>query len=624
MIIKTGKTYYEADRIESLNDLLERSCRLYPQESAVMYRDHPEDETVMKTYADLKADTDALQQGLAARGKLGGRVAVIGENSYTWMLAYLAAMTGDAVIVPLDRLLKMDEVMVLLNRAEVDTLFYDASFQSELERVLPDLPFLNLAVPMLQRRANKVQTERVVHALADGQAEHVRFVPFDTLTAEGRACIERGERHIFAAPDPDEPRALLFTSGTTANAKGVLLSHGNLAADVMALAGVIRFEVGFRSLSVLPLHHTFENTCGFLTVMYFGGTVCIADGLRHIQKNLLEYKVDMLIGVPALFDNFYQKIQLALVKKKKTRLVSIMRPVLRGLRKVGIDIRRKVFHEILESLGGNLSTGIAGAAALNPDIIRFFDDIGIRVVQGYGLTETSPVAAGCNDFVFVPGSVGHPLAGIELAIDSEHPDEPGEILIRGPIVMKGYYRDDEATKEAIDADGWLHTGDLGRFSRKDVLEITGRLKSMIVLENGKKIFPEEIEALINQHEYVKDSLVYAQADERGDLIISAKIVLDKEQLEHVSQLTIAERLEAMIKEVNGSVPLFKNVKSYYYSFQDMVRTTTLKVKRNVEISGIAQFLEKHHLNWRQLTGKNIDDLGSGETTPLQSNKSGNP
>lgn len=624
MNVKTGKTYYEAEKIESLIDLLDRSYRLYADEPFVMYREVANEDTIVKTYGDLHTDVDRLKQGLAANGKQGSRIAVIGENSYTWMLAYLAAMNGDSLIVPLDRLLRMDEVKVLLQRAEVDTLFYDAAFQTELERVLPELPHLTLAVPMLVKRAAKAERERVGELLTSGETPHnVSFMSFDALLTAGDRVIENQERFSFAPLDKEASRALLFTSGTTSTSKGVLLSHKNLAADVMALAGVIRFEQGFHSLSVLPLHHTFENTCGFLTVMYFGGVVCIADGLRHVQKNLLEYKVDMLIGVPALFDNFYQKIQQVLVKKKKTRLVGIMRVVTRGLRKIGIDLRRKVFSEILESLGGNLATGISGAAALDPEVIRFFDDIGVRIVQGYGLTETSPVAAGCNDFVFVAGSVGHPLAGIELAIDSENPHEPGEILIRGPIVMNGYYRDETATKEAIDKDGWLHTGDLGMFDKRGVLTITGRLKSLIVLESGKKIFPEELEALLNQHEYVKDSLVYAQADERGDVVVSAKIILDKDAVGDEEQSKISEWLAGFIKDVNRSLPQFKNVKSYFYSFQDMVRTTTLKVKRNVEISGLSELVANHKLNWRQLIGKNIDEL-SQKKDDDHSDASGSP
>lgn len=622
MITKKGTTYYDIDPVRSVTHLLERSVALYPDTPVVMYREHAEDDTITKTYAELSADVAALRQGLFTQGygDAGIKIAVIGENSYTWMLAYLAAMTGNAMIVPLDRLLKMDEVEVLLNRAEVDVLFYDAGIQPELERVLPNLTSLRLAVPMLTKRAAKAAALRLSEALERQTIGHTMFISLDDILQKGRDSAEQ----LTVLPlDADEPRALLFTSGTTANSKGVLLSQGNLAADVNALARVIRFKQGFRSLSVLPLHHTFENTCGFLTVMYFGGTICIADGLRHIQKNLLEYKVDMLIGVPALFDNFYQKVQTALEKKKKTRLVAVMRPVTRLLRALGIDVRRKIFHEILDSLGGKLATGISGAAALNPEVIRFFDDIGVRIVQGYGLTETSPVAAGCNDFVFHAGSVGHPLAGVELAIDSSNPQEPGEILIRGPIVMKGYYRDEAATREAIDEDGWFHTGDLGLFDKRGMLTITGRLKSMIVLESGKKIFPEEIEALINRHEYVKDSLVYAQADEKGGIVISAKIVFDENLQKETSSPTIAERLETIVQEVNRSVPIFKNVKSYYYSYQDMVRTTTLKVKRNVEIAQLERFVSHNKLNWRQLIGQNIDDLIKAASAS-QSVESGNP
>lgn len=606
MITKQGKSYYRVEPLQSILELLDYAVNQYGDKPAVIHREHADDEPVVRSYRELTTDVNCLKQGLAKAGARGGRIAVIGENSYAWITAYLAAITSDSWVVPLDRLLKMDEVKALLERADVDTLFYDASYQAELEKVLPELPSLKRIIPMLTRRATKATQARVAAALASGTIGAVSILAYDAVLTAGRDALAAGTAVSFPKIDVDAPHALLFTSGTTATSKGVLLSHKNLASDVLALAGVVRFEAGFRSLSVLPLHHTFENTCGLLTVLYFGGTICIADGLRHIQKNLQEYKVDMMIGVPALFDQFYKKIQAALEKKKKVRLVSMMRVVTRALRKIGIDLRRKVFAEILESLGGELSTGISGAAAIDPKVIRFFDDIGVRILQGYGLTETSPVAAGCNDFVFVVGSTGHPLAGIEIAIDSDDANTPGEILIRGPIVMKGYYKDEAATREAIDADGWFHSGDLGVFTKKGVIKITGRLKSMIVLESGKKVFPEEIEALINQHDYVKDSLVYAQADEKGDLVVSAKVVLDEEAIKKDQTLTITERLEQIMKDVNQSIPTFKNVKSYFYSFKDMVRTTTLKVKRNVEIAHLSELTKKHKLNWRKLIGQNID------------------
>jgi long-chain acyl-CoA synthetase len=614
MNIYKGKTYYESREFNSIAELFYQSVDLFSDYPAVRFRVKPDAEPESRTYAMMKSDVDRLKQGLFARGRTKARIAVVGENSYEWMLVYLAAMTGDSVIVPLDKLLKIDEIVPLLVRADVDTLFYDTVFHDDLVERLAKLERLDLFVPMQAMRDSAARRERVENVIAKGGVGKKSFVSFDALLSAGTDVIDRGEAIEIELPDINSSQALLFTSGTTAMSKGVMLSQRSLAADVKALAGVVKFPAGFRTLSILPLHHTFENTCGFLTVLFFGGCIHIADGLRYIQKNLLEYQVDMVIGVPVLFESFYRKIQLWLEKEGKTKLVRFLRPIVRTLRMVGIDLRRKVFGKILASLGGRLRTCISGAAALDPEIIRFFDDVGVRILQGYGLTETSPVAAGCNDFIFKIGTVGQPLAGIEMAIDSEKEDEPGEILIRGPIVMNGYYRDEEATREAIDEDGWFHTGDLGVWTREGMLTITGRLKSMIVLNSGKKVFPEEIEALLNQMSFVKDSLVYGQEDGSGDLLVAAKLVLDEEKLqnEEGGLASVGEKLEQLIADINQSLPSFKKIKSYFYSFRDMVKTTTQKVKRNVEIKSIDDLMKVSRLCWRELTGKNIDELAEAK------------
>ena len=411
--------------------------------------------------------------------------------------------------------------------------------------------------------------------------------------------------------DPDALMALLFTSGTTSVAKAVMLSQRNVCSDVQAVASVVKLWPGIRMLSVLPLHHTFENTCGLYIGLYYGAEIHESDGLRHIQKNLQDYHIEMIVGVPVLFENFYNKVQATLQKTGKDKLVRRLLPITQGLRKVGIDLRRVLYKQILAAFGGSLQLGICGAAPIDPEIIRFFDAIGIHILQGYGLTETSPVAAGCNSKIFVPGTVGHPMGGIELAVDSETPGEPGEILVRGPIVMLGYYQDAAATAEVIDSEGWFHTGDIGRIDpATGCLSITGRQKSMIVLKSGKKVFPEEIEYLLGQDKLIKESLVWGEDDE-GDVVVSAKVVLDpdvlKEKLgQDASENQIRAHLDQLIREINSRLPSFKGIRQYVFSFQDMVKTTTLKIKRPIEIAGIREWLAHHKLRLKDITGKNID------------------
>ncbi|MDD2459310.1 MAG: AMP-binding protein, partial [Eubacteriales bacterium] len=385
----------------------------------------------------------------------------------------------------------------------------------------------------------------------------------------------------------------------------------NICADIKAVASVVKLWPGIRMLSVLPLHHTFENTCGLYIGLYYGAEIHESDGLRYIQKNLQDYHIEMIVGVPVLFENFYNKVQATLQKTGKDKLVRRLLPITQGLRKIGIDLRRILYKQILTAFGGSLQIGICGAAPIDPEIIRFFDAIGIHILQGYGLTETSPVAAGCNSKVFVPGTVGHPMGGTEIAVDSETPGEPGEILVRGPIVMLGYYQDPAATAEVIDPEGWFHTGDIGRIDpATGCLSITGRLKSMIVLKSGKKVFPEEIEYLLGQDKLIKESLVWGEDDE-GDVVVAAKVVLDRDVLKEklgqdVSEHQIRAHLDQLIREINSRLPSFKGIRQYVFSFQDMVKTTTLKIKRPIEIAGIREWLAHHKLRLKDITGRNID------------------
>lgn len=415
--------------------------------------------------------------------------------------------------------------------------------------------------------------------------------------------------------------ALLYTSGTTSTSKAVKLSHANIAADLRGMAGIIQIPAGTRMLSILPLHHTFENTCGLYMALFVGAEIHECDGLRYIQANMQEYGIDMLIGVPAIFENFHSKVKDTLRKTGKTKTVAIMRVVTRVLRHIGIDIRRKVFKRILMAFGGRLAIGICGAAPIDREIIRFFDDIGFRIYQGYGLTETSPVVAGCGTVKFVAGTVGRPVSGVEVGIDNQQAGEEGEILVRGPIVMLGYHDDPELTAEAIDADGWFHTGDVGRIDpRNGCLSITGRIKSMIVLKNGKKVFPEELEFLIGQFDYIKEAMVWGDEDADGDVYLSARFVVDRQKLEAdgksgADENELRAMLDDLVKKVNAALPSFKSIRYYVFGFQELVKTTTLKVKRNIEIQRIREFMAKTSIRWKELTGRNFDRIR--ETGPAE-------
>ncbi len=613
-----SKQYFPMSNFRTLNEMLDRTFRDYAGQTAVVYRLRPADKPTVKSYSLMQHDYLALQQGLAAElpaipvGER--RVAISGENSYFWMLTYLAAVTGLGTVIPLDRLLQPEETMGLLRRSRADTLVCDAAIYLKLSEanVWANLPDLHKIIVMLPERLSGGQQAELEQERAVRGASLRLFA--DVLTA-GETISFSGQSRPIPLPDLEASLILIFTSGTTANSKGVLLSHRSIGANLQGLEGFVTLPHAVRLLSVLPLNHAFENTCGFLFALDIGAEIYISDGIRYIQQNMKEYKIQMMIGVPAIFESFHKRIMATAAKGGQLKKLKLGLKISRFLMKIGIDRRRKIFASVHEALGGEFSVAIAGAAPMNLEIINFFEDIGVRIIQGYGLTETSPVVAGCNTQLFVAGTVGVALPGVEVAVASEQAGEEGEILIRGPIVMNGYYDDPIATAEVMDKDGWFHSGDLGTIDpATGCLTIKGRLKSVIVLESGRKVFPEELEQLINQsgQSFVKDSLVFGQTDEQGKVAVAVKLVLDKEGLETLrsegDNRTLQERLDDLIKQVNASIPPFKRINSYFFSFQDMIRTTTLKVKRSAEMEALRRELEESGLRFKELAGKNIDEL----------------
>ena len=617
MQIIQGPQYFRARQFTDLRDMLIQSVEKYSSKPAFRFREQPGSEPVSKTYQQFFTDWQALGTALVGIIPAGSRLAIVGENSYAWCLAHIAAVCGLGVAVPLDRMLPEEELFGLLERGEVDFLFYDGPFHSLAVRAAQNLPRLRNLVclrPSRLKKPDEMVWQSPDQPAADGFAS---FYSLNEMLACGRKMLSDGDSRYTRRPiDPQAMASLLFTSGTTSASKAVMLSHHNICADIRGLAGVVRLPAGIRLLSVLPLHHTFENTCGLFMALYVGGTIHESDGLRYIQKNLQEYSIDMIIGVPLLFNNFYQKIQDSLKKTGKGKLVSRMIPLTQALRRIGIDLRPLVYRKILAAFGGHLRLGICGAAPIDPEIISFLDAIGLRVLQGYGLTETAPVVSGCNSRLFIPGTVGRPLSGMTIAIDAELPGEPGEILIRGENVMLGYFNDPEATREVIDDAGWFHSGDIGCLDpATNCLTVTSRVKSMIVLKTGKKIFPEEIEHLIGQTDFIKESLVWGSQDADGEVILSAKLVIDRETLARkqggeVDDRSIQQQIDQLIKEINAALPSFKTIRQYVFSFQEMVKTTTMKIRRPVEIGIINSLIEHQQLKWRDLSGQNIDSFVS--------------
>jgi long-chain acyl-CoA synthetase len=395
--------------------------------------------------------------------------------------------------------------------------------------------------------------------------------------------------------------------------KGVMLSHFNLTANVTAITSIIKIYPTDTHLSLLPLHHTFENTVGLMFMVHSGVCIAYCDGIKHIVQNLKEYNVTILVAVPAIFEAMYRKLQEGIKKSGKDKLFAVMIKVSDALRAVGIDLRRKIFKSVFAQLGPGLRVAVSGAAALDKEVVTGFDKIGFRLLQGYGLTEAAPVIAANNDFVNLPGSIGYPMYSIEIAIDMPDENGIGEIISRGANVMLGYYEDSGATEDSFTEDGWLRTGDIGYIDDKGLTRITGRAKSMIVLNSGKKAFPEEYEIQLNNIPGIKDSFVWGNTALDGDVQICAKLVVDKENTRDgngdlLSENELAARFNAAIKEINKTVPHYKIIRYFVMTEEELVKANGIKTKRHIEQEKVKNMLGKTGVDIRKVSGRFIERL----------------
>ncbi len=602
--------HYPTPGVTSILQIFEQSCARFADQPLINWRKTPSSDLLRHTFSDTKTSVNALARAFGSTSK---RVALLGENSFPWIVTYLATLLYAECIIPIDRLLKAEEVVPLLARGQADTLVIDAKSWIDLAPLISGASCLKRVIVMLEERVPKRQQEAFASLInqaasanpsdaqkSSAEAPHIRVERFDPLLE----AYANDQTPLIPSPT-DSPSVLLFTSGTTDQSKGVLLSQKTLASDVNSLMGVVNFKPGIRMLSILPLSHTFENTCGLLCGLQIGAEIYICDGLKYVQQNLKEHRIQLLISVPAIFEQMYKRILGEAKKQGRDQLLLRLIKVSRFLRKIGIDVRKRLFKKVMEPLGGALEWSIQGGASLKKEIIEFFDELGWRICQGYGMTEMSPVVSGCNTGRFVAGTVGRALTDVEIAIDNEKDGEVGEILVRGGSMMLGYYQDPAATAEVIDEKGWLHTGDLGRIDPKSgCLMITGRIKSMIVLDNGKKVFPEEIETLLLNAglDGVKELIVYPHSIEnnRGERtqVIAAKIVVDPKVLDR-------EALTSLIEQINADLPEFKRIRNWYTSSEDLIKTTTLKIKRNIEHERIHKDFEVKGLLLKDVNGQHL-------------------
>lgn len=561
-------------KFTDLKDMLKQSGKAYGDRPAYIFKTDKEGEFRTITHKEFRDEINALGTALVKMGLKDKRIAVISENRYEWELAYLSVATGTGVVVPLDKALPENEVESLILRSQVEAIFYSSKYDEVMDKLrIKKNTNLKYFISMdLEENTNGIYSQKA-------------------LVEKGKNLLAEGNREFLDAKIyPDQMGIMLFTSGTTAMSKAVMLSHKNIVTNVMDIIQRFDLTEEDRLLSFLPLHHVFECTVGFLYPMSIGACLCFCEGVKHMADNIKEFKITAMISVPAVFDIIYRKVMKSIEKKGKLETVKKGKKISQLLMKVKIDVRKQLFKEIHENLGPDLKLVVTGGAALDPETEKGFNDLGFDVEQGYGLTETAPVIAAETPKCRKLGSIGKKFPSVEVKINDPDEDGIGELLAKGPSVMLGYYENEEATKEALDPDGWFHTGDLARIDKDGYIYISGRKKSVIVLNNGKNVFPEEIEALLNKVEGIKESFVYEKKEEDGDIKVCVKIVYDKELIKELYNIdgeeNIRDFLWNKVKEVNSLMPKYKYVKEMIITEEELIKTTTLKIKRHEEIKKI--------------------------------------
>lgn len=569
------KKLHSIEKITDLKDMLEKTEKKFGDKPVFKYKTNEPGVFDVITYKEFIEKVNALGTKLIDLGLKGKRIAVISENRYEWCVAYLATCCGTGVIVPLDKALPANELESLIVRSGVEAIFYSSKY----DKVMQDIK---------QRRT----TDLRYYISMDLEKMENGIYSQHELIQKGKELMEKGNRNFLDAKiNNEEMTCMLFTSGTTSMSKAVMLSHKNICANLMDIASVLKIDENDTLLSFLPLHHTFECTVGFLYVLYKGSSIAYCEGIRHIANNIKEFEITAMISVPALYENIYKRVMKSIEKKGKLAEVEKIMKLAGMLSKVGIDFRKKMFKEIHESLGPKLRLMVNGGAALDYEVEKGFNELGFRIVQGYGLTETSPVIAAGTDFAQRLGSVGKVFPSLKVKIINKNENGVGEVLVKGPSVMLGYYQNEEANKEVFEK-GWFHTGDLGYIDKKGFLFLAGRKKSVIVLKNGKNVYPEEIESIINRIDGVKESFVYGKPEENNedDLKLCVKIVYDKDLMREIynanTEEEIKDALWTKIKEVNKTMPPYKYIKEIIVSEEELIKTTTLKIKRYEELAKI--------------------------------------
>ena len=562
-------TTYPVRPIAHLKEMIQESARLYGDNTAFLVKDEKGGAYREITYGKFQEDIDALGTMMMEMGLKDKKIAIIGENCYPWMVAYYATVNGVGVAVPLDKELNENEIHNLMNTATCEAVFFTEAYSHYFN----EFPVKY----KIQMKAYEKEPD-----------QETKGILFKDWVENGKTLLDGGntsfqDREI----DPHEMKMILFTSGTTDIAKGVMLNHHNIVSNIMDGSRIVKVHETDRTLSILPIHHTFESTMGTGMILYAGASIAFCEGLKYIAKNMEEAKVSILVGVPLIFESIYDKIWKQAEKTGKAKTLRKAIQWNKSLKGMGLDMSRRLFKAVHKKFGGNLRMIVSGAAPIDPNVIRGFEDLGLKVLQGYGLTECSPLISGTPDFSDTykkAGSVGLCVHSGAIQIVDQDEDQIGEILYAGPNVMMGYYNLPEKTEEVL-KDGWFHTGDLGFLDDNGWLYITGRKKNVIVTKTGKNIYPEEVEYYINRNKYIQESLVHGILDDNEDTLVSAQVrpdydVIYEEFGENMDEGQIHALIKKVIGDINEKLPIYKRVRNFSVRREEFIKTTTKKIKRH--------------------------------------------
>ena len=563
---KKDKYFFEYPDFQNVKEIIYDSVSKYPNNTAFILKEKKNEdvEYINITFKEFLDDINNLGTGLYNLDLKNKRIAIISKNRYEWVLSFTSTLLGNMVVVPLDKGLTEIEIENSVKRTNPDAIIFDNAMEEVISKI---------------KEKEEVNIKEYI-CMDDNE----KYQTLSEIKNKGKKLRENGDLDFENAKiDSEKVSELCFTSGTSATSKIVKLSQRNIAFDISAMHATEDFRETDVNLAFLPFHHTFGST-GILYILSYGAATAFPDGLRYIAQNLKEYGISVFIGVPILIETMYKKIMKEIEKQGKINSVKIARKVTNIIP----IIKRKVFKQIIDNLGGKLRVIISGAASLDKEVWKAFNEFGIKIIQGYGLTETAPVVAAENFKYGKKGSIGFPLKGIKVKIFDKNEQGIGELAVKGPNVMLGYYDDEEETKKVF-REGWFLTGDLAYIDKEGFIFISGRKKNVIVLKNGKNVYPEELELLINKIPLVKESMVFGMPKE-DDLVVSVKVQYDEEyvksNLSKMNEKDINNVLWEKIKEINRTLPTYKYIKNMIVTKDDFIKTTTAKIKRFEEMKKI--------------------------------------